>query len=301
VQIEKDIDYTAIFNEYCRPLKPLATKLKESLGILENIRALIFDIYGTLFISDSGDIGTARNSGNKNIFTSALEKAGVNITSENRKKAGIHLLHDAIKHEHVRLKNKGIDYPEIDIIEIWKSVLNEIDDNHTHAGEYDDSFIKKLALSFELQVNPVWPMPGILDVLSWFTNKKYFLGVVSNAQFYTPLIFKGLLRCSLSALGFNEDLLIFSYKHSMAKPSLRFFELLLERLQNTYSVLPEQIIYIGNDMLNDIYPALQLGMRTALFAGDARSLRLRKDNPLCKDIKPDIVITNLKQLIEVIR
>lgn len=36
-----------------------------------------------------------------------------------------------------------------------------------------------------------------------------------------------------------------------------------------------QTLYVGNDMLNDIYPAQQLGLKTAFFAGDQRSLRKR--------------------------
>ena len=50
-------------------------------------------------------------------------------------------------------------------------------------------------------------------------------------------------------------------------------------------------------MLNDIYPAKQLGFQTALFAGDARSLRLRADDPRCRNLSADLVLTDLEQLI----
>ena len=50
-------------------------------------------------------------------------------------------------------------------------------------------------------------------------------------------------------------------------------------------------------MLNDIYPARQLGFQTALFAGDARSLRLRPEDPRCSDLPVDIILTDLGQLI----
>jgi len=51
-------------------------------------------------------------------------------------------------------------------------------------------------------------------------------------------------------------------------------------------------------MLNDIYPAQKVGFQTALFAGDKRSLRLRNDDPRCKNLKPDLVITDLIQLLD---
>jgi putative hydrolase of the HAD superfamily len=61
-------------------------------------------------------------------------------------------------------------------------------------------------------------------------------------------------------------------------------------------VSPASVLYIGNDMLNDIYPARQTGFKTALFAGDERSLRLRSDDPRCRGLRADLVITDLSQL-----
>ena len=51
-------------------------------------------------------------------------------------------------------------------------------------------------------------------------------------------------------------------------------------------------------MLKDIWPATQLGFKTALFAGDARSLRLREDDERCRGLKPDLVIDRLSQLAQ---
>jgi putative hydrolase of the HAD superfamily len=51
-------------------------------------------------------------------------------------------------------------------------------------------------------------------------------------------------------------------------------------------------------MLNDMLPAYAEGFQTALFAGDKRSLRLREDDPRCKNLSPDLVITDLRQLVK---
>jgi len=53
-------------------------------------------------------------------------------------------------------------------------------------------------------------------------------------------------------------------------------------------------------MLKDVYPAQSTGMQTALFAGDTRSLRLRKDDPRTSDITPDYIIDSLEQIREII-
>ena len=59
---------------------------------------------------------------------------------------------------------------------------------------------------------------------------------------------------------------------------------------------PGQCLYVGNDMLNDVWTASQSGMRTCLFAGDLRSLRRREDDPRCMGLKADAVVTALDQL-----
>ena len=41
----------------------------------------------------------------------------------------------------------------------------------------------------------------------------------------------------------------------------------------------ERVLFVGNDMLNDVAAAAAVGLRTALFAGDQRSLRLREKDP----------------------
>ena len=51
-------------------------------------------------------------------------------------------------------------------------------------------------------------------------------------------------------------------------------------------------------MRNDIAPAAALGFRTALFAGDRRSLRLREEDAL--GVTPDAIITSLDQIASVL-
>ena len=54
-------------------------------------------------------------------------------------------------------------------------------------------------------------------------------------------------------------------------------------------------------MLYDILPASQIGFGSALFAGDARSLRLREQDTRVRIVRPDVTLTDLSQLLEVVR
>jgi putative hydrolase of the HAD superfamily len=123
------------------------------------------------------------------------------------------------------------------------------------------------------------------------------MGLISNAQFFTTLLFEWFLGADATALGFGTELIILSYQLGCAKPSPVLFEAAAAAIE-TRGIARSATLVVGNDMLNDIYPAQQMGFQTALFAGDARSLRLRKDDPRCRDLRADLILTDLAQLID---
>jgi putative hydrolase of the HAD superfamily len=126
-------------------------------------------------------------------------------------------------------------------------------------------------------------------------------GIISNSQFYTPIVLEALTGKSLDELGLHNELLHWSFRERRKKPDIHFYTQFLEKLNKVdASINPEQVLYAGNDMLKDIWPASQLGMKTALFAGDKRSLKWRRTDARCKNLEPDIVFTEFEQLKDVI-
>ena len=128
---------------------------------------------------------------------------------------------------------------------IWKSVIG--DDNPERA--------RKFALEFELIVNPVYPMPNLNKVLQELKNRHIILGIISNAQFFTPYLFDWFLKSDLKHLGFDPNLILFSYKFGHAKPSSFLFKAASSKLKKI-NIPKDSVLYIGNDMLNDIYLSL---------------------------------------------
>lgn len=267
-----------------KPLSPLPTALRPRGRLEEKIRCILFDIYGTLFISGSGDISiTRQQSRQTQKFETLLDKYQINKPSQT-------ILNDlffAIEREHKRQKNKGRDFPEVEIDRIWARVLDirEIDR------------VRSFSVEFELIVNPVYPMPNLKKTLSACKHSNVLMGIISNAQFFTPYLFDWFFESNPKDLGFNSNLIFYSYKYGHAKPSTFMFDLAAKQLEDM-SISKHSVLYIGNDMLNDIYPAKKLGFKTGLFAGDARSLRLRENNPKCKYLSADIIITDLVQIID---
>ncbi|MDZ7693344.1 MAG: HAD family hydrolase [Balneolaceae bacterium] len=181
---------------------------------------------------------------------------------------------------------------------IWHQVLSSLRDNEFIEGELNRETAQRFAVEYEFRFNPVCPMPDLMDTLLSLKNKRYILGIISNSQFYTSLAFEALTNETVAEAGFDSDLLVWSYQASVKKPSLHFYERFEKALIQKHKMKPDQVLYVGNDMLKDVMPASKLGMRTALFAGDTRSLKLRPDDPRCSDISPDIVITELNQVLD---
>jgi len=270
--------------EYIQPLDPIPTSLKYSGKLDQNIRCVLFDIYGTLFISGSGDIGIAKKAF---LQTEKLEELLRKFGIRKSLQTVLDELFTGIEKTHESLMQKGIDCPEVVIEKIWMRVF----DNN------DISEARAFALEFEWIVNPVYPMPHLSKMLSMCRELKVLMGIISNAQFYTPDLFNQFLDSSPEDLGFDPALTLYSYACGHAKPSTFMFKTAAERLQQK-NIPVHSALYIGNDMLNDIYPAKKTGFSTALFAGDARSLRLRKDNSTCRNLSADLIITDLLQILD---
>ena len=280
-----------LFPQLNEPLEPIPTGLSPRLSALEDIQAIVFDIYGTLVLSGTGDISIAQTIDRESELQHILNNQGYRI---DKKTQLLEQFYSLIREDHANSKASGAVYPEVDIVEIWSRFLAK------HFSDLvEPTRLKEIAIRFECAVNPVWPMPDLETVLFKINALNKTLGIVSNAQFYTPLMLEGFTHKKIHELGFQEDLSVWSYKEGLGKPSMTLFEK-LSRALTQRNIAPHQALYVGNDMLNDIWTASQAGFRTALFAGDQRSLRLRETDERCKDLNPDIVVTELTQLLEII-
>ena len=283
---------TDIITRLSSPLAPLPTGHPTRLTPVADIKAVIFDIYGTLLISGSGDVGPAAAKDDEQAFALAMHDARLQVPPGAR---GTAYLHQAIEEFQAQRREQGVVFPEIDILRVWARVLSSMG-----LPPPDPAQLETLALSYECRVNPVWPMPNMRSTLNTLRNAGLILGIVSNAQFYTPLLLQAFTGVAVDQLGFEHELCRWSYRELQGKPSSELFEQVLRPLQQRHHIAPQQTLYVGNDCLKDMWPAASLGMRTALFAGDQRSLRLREDDARCAGIRPDLIIDDLAQLPGVI-
>ena len=268
---------------YLKPLSPVETGLQFKGELKPPIRCLLCDIYGTLLISASGDVGRDQTNPSRNKhLAQLLSRHGITRSVDEM----IAALHDAVKRDHAEAKERGVDYPEVRIDAIWQQLLP--DKNRQQVLEF--------AIEYEMVSNPVWPMPHFLELLSTCRKRRILLGIISNAQFFTPNIMAWLTETSLEKLGFRSDLTFYSYRYGVAKPSGRLFQMAAEQLKKE-GIEPHQTAYMGNDMRKDILPAKQQAFQTILFAGDARSLRMDGESDEIEISEPDLIVTQLNQVI----
>lgn len=282
------VDVAERVRRHARHLAPQPTGLEPRLVSLIGLRAVLFDVYGTLLVSGSGDVGTALTKARAEAFADALEAASLPAAPDPGR--AVDRLFTVIRSFHESARLRGIDFPEVDIRDVWRNVVAD------WCGEPPtNDAIEVLTIEYEMRVNPTWPMPGLVEVTSGLASRGLRLGLISNAQFLTPHLFPALTGQDLSALGFAERPRVYSYQHGTAKPGRGLYEIAARQLAKD-GIEPSQALYVGNDLLNDIWPAKQVGFRTALFAGDARSLRLREDDVRCRGLEADLLVTALPQL-----
>ena len=287
------------------PLEPRPTGTTLKLEVLDGIDTILFDIYGTLLVSGSGDIGTAGAVDSSEALTRALIVSGYEGDPERAGELGPELLHAQIDHWHEAARENGIDFPEVEISRVWKKLIERFQALELLKPDDDPQRVLQLAVEYECRVNPVWPMPAALKTIENLKARGVRLGIVSNAQFYTPLTIEALFGNPLEELGFDPELCVFSYKELRAKPSVELFQRVATKPTGEGGTLENKVdwsktLYVGNDMLNDIWTAAQVGCRTCLFAGDRRSLRLREDDKRCKGLIPDAIVDHLHQITEMV-
>jgi putative hydrolase of the HAD superfamily len=281
-------------HSFHRPLEPAG--ILPALQPLPEIRVIFFDVYGTLFLGMRTEPFPPVGPEADHALAEVIQAAGLKLVGPPEGLS--ELLAKLIARSQEMLRQSGVDYPEVDIPAIWQTLLEELKRQERLAlGEIPPSLPRRLALHWEVVRNPVWPTPGLRESLAELRHRGYQLGIISNAQFYCRILFTTFLGRPLEDLGFDPKLVFFSYEQGWAKPGPRLFELAVQALADR-GLSSAQALHVGNDLLQDVIPAQKIGFHTALLAQDRYNLRLGNDEQGSLPVQPNIVATNLAQLLD---
>ncbi len=246
-------------------LEPFRSRVPRLNGSFLQYPVILFDIYGTLFQSGSGDIGVFEQyrEGRCALFPrgelSLLQERFASAVRDRHKKQG-----------------KTVEVPEVRVEEIWAELQN-----------LDLEAAREFALRFELSVNPVYPMPGAKELFGLLQKRGIILGLVSNAQFFTPCYFEAFFSVSLEEMGFREDLCVFSFQAGEAKPSLQLFRFAAEVLLK-YGFKAENCLLSKANHGKEVYALYIIPNNgKGIQSEDGNTIRVSKVPP---KVKPKIFI-----------
>ncbi len=277
---------------------------------LYDIKAVICDIYGTLVnywrpefsdpeLKKQALLEAFRKTADFFKFTPFLEEMNPGGPPE----LTLHdFYHGLIALNHEKSLKKGVTFPEVRIEEIWVVIIMMLgrhgyDPSVLDLGENRD-VAKCAAFYYNFHALGRQFYDGAVGALSELNKNNIKCGILSNAQFYTPIDLTLLIRDqSNNAFDdyrelFDDDLVFLSCEYGVAKPNQMLLRKLFDALYEL-QILPNQTLFVGNDLSLDIQPAAEAGMRTAFFTGDDMSAFIHDLNG---KVIPDIVFDSWEEL-----
>ena len=213
-----------------------------------NIRAVIFDVYGTLLeVGPPPSEADARwQSLFRDLLHSAppLERLDFSIVSS-----------QVIARHHAAARARGIRWPEVH----WPSVVAEVVPELTRLSRpAQEEFLFR-----HIQTGHTTRMTAeTAATLRGLKERECLLGIASNAQAYTLRELREAL--APHGLGFDlfeRGLCFWSFEHGFSKPDPHVFQILGARLV-ALGVSPRQTLMVGDRLDNDIEPARRHGWQT---------------------------------------
>lgn len=211
------------------------------------MKAVIFDIYGTLLQSDAGDLDETLSKEKQMLKALSLVKEKHGLSFDEKTILDKYIAE--IRKVHDKKKEKGIVYPEIIIEDIWSTLIPSKDSKQIAWDFYNYCSERKLYSNTKKIIS--------------YLQKKVPLGIISNAQFYTIIDLEKLLDASLD-IYFDKNLCFWSYKVGYSKPNPGSFIALKEKLERM-GISPEETLFVGNHAVKDIQTAKSQGFKTCLF------------------------------------
>jgi putative hydrolase of the HAD superfamily len=292
---------------YNRTLNPVPMEaLTEKI---HDVRAVICDVYGTLI--NYWKPGFEDNHTREKLLLSAFRQIIDRFKIEQyllemsphdpAEKTLSDLYNGVISLNHQNASKRGVLYPEVRIEKVWELILMMLKRHGYQPEHYFKMEASDIPRSFAYTYNFLSLgrelYPGVVEALQQLKSNNIVVGILSNAQFYTPIDLTLMLRDQSNQKIedylelFEIDLTFYSYEYGFSKPNQLLFRRLFDALYE-YNILPSQTVMVGNDLFIDIAPAKAAGMKTALFAGDEFSFFTHNE----EDVVPDIVINQWTEL-----
>ena len=242
------------------------------------IRGVTFDLWQTLLI-DNQDLGRARMQIRLDGALEALSEVGEDISPDQVRDAYrqcYRTCHD------IRDQDRDVSFME---------------QIHIFVGHMDPGLLDRLQGQVVQRIADVYadslfaypppPHPAAAEVLQAAKDKGYLLGLISNTGMTPGVTFRAYME-HVGILGYFDHL-TFSDEVRLAKPGRDIF---LDATRGL-GLEPEEVVHVGDHLLNDVFGAQQLGMKTIwIETHDERRKQV--------DVQPNVTVPSLDRVADAI-
>lgn len=295
------------------PPKPEPAKATPYLKPLPGLKAVAWNVYGTLLRISDGEllfqhpqpirmeVALDKTIHEFNMWNSMTRKPGKPWEYMQQK-----YLHALDEQKMASSGRKG-DIVEVNSAKLWLKLLGMLDkkDYSYDTSLYGDmdELAEKVAYFFHSSLQGVEAAPNALKTLTAVTAAGFRQGLFADAQPFTVTQLVHALR-DQGKLGSPDDLFTpsahtFSFVEGIRKPSRTLFLRAMDRF-NKLGLEPGQVLYVSTRVRDDLAVAKSLGMRTALYAAEKLALQAAPEDMKDPDLKPDRLVTDLAQIRDLI-
>ncbi len=241
-----------------------------------DIRALLFDVNGTLI-----DIDTDESM--EEIYRAIahfLTYQGILLHRGEVRDQYFQIMY------HQRLTSHET-YAEWDAVAVWREILEQNASDYTRSLpveklEQIPLFLAELHRGIARKRLRLYPqVKEVLDQL----RPRYRMAIVTDAQ-------SAYAVAELYAVGLLDyfSAVIVSGDYGYRKPDARLFQKALDALE----VLPEQALFVGNDMHRDIFGPRQLHIKTIFSSSNQGEKHFQ-------EVQPDYIIYQFGELLQAVK
>ncbi len=296
------------------PAAPKIDPLRAKPKIKElPVKAVFWTVYGTLVAIPQGEIQFQHE---KDFVTAAaLEKLIKEFKMWNSmsRKPGApseymkELFDKALTTLRLTAGGGGEKFPEVQAERVWDDIIKKLQQKEykfdaVTYGSLDD-FVKKVTYFYHASIQGTGAYPGAADALKLLSERGILQGLLADGQCFTV----GQLQRSLKQQDPDFDLSavmppalrLISAEKRAKKPSDTLFKAAVAAA-GAKGLSPSEVLHVGSSLPRDVAPAKKHGFRTALYAGDRNSLSATSEQLQDPALRPDALITELPQVLELI-
>jgi histidinol phosphatase-like enzyme len=291
--------------------QPEPPKARAYVQVLPGVRAVLWNVYGTLLSISSGELLFEHSD--EFIMNVALDKAIQEFKMWNSMSRKPGQPADYMKEIYIRvvaehkLSLGSEKYPEVLAERVWENIIKKLfqKEYKFDAGFFGslNEFSRKVAYFFHASLQGTACYLGAAEAIKALAAAGLAQGLLADAQCFTSVQLKRGLEKQDDSVNLDESLPIsyrfLSCERRCRKPSENLFRHAVKTLAEQ-GIEPAEMLHVGSSMTRDLAPAKKFGMRTALFAGDRQSLLATAEQLKDPNLRPDVLLTELSQIAQVI-